>query len=178
MGRFLWARGGARSSFAADIVLCTIRGTPHSHLPLKCEKPRHYLLKHLAPYRSRTQKPIICTIQQAYNNHTTIRAVPAPPLAIPAPRRGEGGRWPTQRAAPTTQDPKGGAGATPRHSCATARRGRPVAYYPKGRPPHPRRIPKAAPVLPLAILRHGAAKAPGGLPEGPPLLSKKVTPRP
>ena len=44
MGRYLWARGGARSSFAAEIVLCTIRGTPHSHLPLKCEQPRHYLL--------------------------------------------------------------------------------------------------------------------------------------
>jgi hypothetical protein len=33
----LWARGGARSSFAAEIVLWTIRGTPHSHLTLKCE---------------------------------------------------------------------------------------------------------------------------------------------
>ena len=38
----LWARGGARSSFAAEIVLWTIRGTPHSHLPLKCERPRLY----------------------------------------------------------------------------------------------------------------------------------------
>jgi hypothetical protein len=40
----LWARGGARSSFAAEIVLWTIRGTPHSHLPLKCERPMLYLL--------------------------------------------------------------------------------------------------------------------------------------
>ena len=54
LGRYLWARGGARCSFAAEIVLCTIRGTPHSHLPLKCKQPRHYLLILLAPYRSRT----------------------------------------------------------------------------------------------------------------------------
>ena len=53
--RYPWPRGGARSSFAAEIVLCTIRGTPHSHLPLKCERPRLYLLILLAPYRSRTR---------------------------------------------------------------------------------------------------------------------------
>ena len=49
--------GGALSPFAAEIVLWTIRGTPHSHLPLKCEQPRHYLLILLAPYRSRTRSP-------------------------------------------------------------------------------------------------------------------------
>ena len=37
------------------------------------------------------------------------------PHCASAPRRGEGGRWPTRRAAPTPQDPKGGAGATSRH---------------------------------------------------------------
>ena len=59
----LWARGGARSSFAAEIVLWTIRGTPHSHLPLKCERPRLYLLILLAPYRSRT--PLIARSELA-----------------------------------------------------------------------------------------------------------------
>ena len=39
--------------------------------------------------------------------------------------------------------------------------------YPKGRP-NPRRTPKAAPAPPLATLRYGAARAAGGLPEGPP----------
>ena len=34
------------------------------------------------------------------------------------------------------------------------------------------RTPRAAPVPPLATLRYGAARAAGGLPEGPPLLSK------
>ena len=50
--------GGALSSFAAEIVLWTIRGTPHSHLPLKCERPRLYLLILLAPYRSRQPDPM------------------------------------------------------------------------------------------------------------------------
>ena len=69
----------------------------------------------------------------------TPRAAPVPPLATPrqtALRRGEGGRWPTRRAAPTHARPQGRRRRHPSSSGATARRGRPDAgeAYPKGRP--------------------------------------------
>ena len=67
---------------------------------------------------------------------------------------------------PPTQDPKGGAGATPRHT-ALYGAARAAGGPPEGPPPPPP-DPRAAPAPPLAILRHGAARAPGGLPEGPP----------
>ena len=63
-------------------------------------------------------------------------------------------------------------------------RGRPEAY-PKGRPhpqdpKNPLRTPRAAPVPPLATLRHGAARAAGGLPKGAKgrPLPRQVTQRP
>ena len=76
-------------------------------------------------------------------------------------------------------DPTGGAGATPRRTAP--RRGgaggdrRPTRRAaPTPKTPTPR-TPRAAPVPPLATLRYGAARATGGLPEGPPQPRK--TPR-
>jgi hypothetical protein len=80
LGRYHWARGGARSSFAAEIVLCTIRGTPHSHLPLKCEQPRQYLRILLAPYRSRTPAPARLTPPRRTEEDT-----PPGPMRTPPP---------------------------------------------------------------------------------------------
>jgi hypothetical protein len=99
-------------------------------------------------------------LQQPFNNHTTtiihyniITTKSTKPSTHKTPRTPSGAA-PDRRCHPSSPH------------CATARRGRPVAY-PKGRP-HPRRTPRAAPAPPLAILRHGAARAAGGLPERPP----------
>ena len=131
-------------------------------------------------------------IQQPYNNHTTTHSA-FKPLQNPQnpiqnqqnPQDPKGGapvpplatlRYVAARAAgglpegpPSTALTHAGLqGRRRRHpspSCATARRGRPVAY-PKGRP-HPRRTPRAAPVPPSPMpsppcVRHGAARATGG----------------
>jgi hypothetical protein len=149
---------GPRTPLSPRTPVCTAGTRARDGMvhPSSCRVPQHQPIQQ--PYNNHTT-----TIQQPYNNHTTTIIHPTiiqqPFKTIQNPHK-------TPQMTKGPQDPKGGAGATPRHSCATARRGRPVAY-PKGRP-HPRRTPKAAPVLPLATLRYGAARAAGGLPEGPP----------
>ena len=80
--------GGALSSFAAEIVLWTIRGTPHSHLPLKCERPWLYLLILLAPYRSRT--PVFPAVESRSDPLAPASALPLGPhrttLLVPITR--------------------------------------------------------------------------------------------
>ena len=86
------------------------------------------------------------------------RCHPSPHWSLRYGAAGEAGGLP--EGPPPPPGPQGRRRRHPsRHSCATARRGRPVAY-PKGRP-NPRRTPRAAPVPPLATLPFAARSAPG-----------------
>ena len=118
------------------------------------------------------------TVQQPSNNRTqTVHKSPQnrynnPQSPAQKRRRARARRIPA-RIRPLTRsqneksplDPKGGAGATPRHTAL--RRGGGGRRPTRRAAPTPR-TPRAAPVPPLATLRYGAARAAGGLPEGPP----------
>ena len=119
------------------------------------------------------------TIQKPSNNPYTYRTPSPTPssatiqrarvkLRTRSPRSGGP---PVNRNAPE-KGPKGGAGATPRHTAL--RRGGEDRRPTRRAAPTPR-TPRAAPVPPLATLRYGAAGAAGGLPEGPP--QPRRTPR-
>ena len=95
------------------------------------------------------------------------RAALVPPLAtLRYGAAGEAGGLP--EGPPPPPGPQGRRRCHPSPHCATARRGRPEAY-PKSRP-HPQDPKGGAGTTPrhTARLRHGAARAPGGPPEGPP----------
>ena len=174
------ARAAAPRSDAPGSTLiapCTL-GMVHPQL---CSVAQHQSRIKQNPFKTNTT-----TIQQPHNNHTTTTQQSY-----------------NNRNRPQAPRPKGGAGATPRHTALRrgggarrpTRRAAPTPKTPRAAPapplatlrhgaaraagglpegpPQPRRTPRAAPAPPLVILRHGATRAPGGLPEGPPLLSKK-----
>ena len=124
-----WAHLGCSYMYADDVTLLLPYHTAMLILQRRCYR---------AAAATQLPLPHCCCGHTAAATlrllHCTLLANATPAAAV---RRGEGGRWPTRRAAPTP------------------------------------RTPRAAPGPPLATLRYGAARAPGGLPDGPPLLSKK-----
>ena len=131
------------------------------------ESPRH----ETHPPRPPTASPHVPKRPQGRR-----RRHPPPHCATARRGRGRPEAYPTGRPHPQDphpQDPKGGAGATPRHTALRrGEGGRRPTQRAATTPQDPR---KAAPAPPLATLRYmyGAARAAGGLPEGPPLPSKK-----